>query len=76
MELQEIIPLKQNNTFLVVGAIQNIYVPRVAVKADGYVDLESVGSLASLGIDGYYKTTLLNRYAYAKPDKEPTRLES
>jgi flavin reductase (DIM6/NTAB) family NADH-FMN oxidoreductase RutF len=76
MELQEIIPLKQNNTFLVVGAIQDIYVPRVAVQADGYVDLENVGSLASLGIDGYYKTTLLNRYAYAKPDKEPTHLES
>ena len=74
LELQEIIPLKQNRTFLVVGAIQNIYVPRIAVQADGYVNLENVGSLASLGIDGYYKTSLLDRYSYAKPDRQPSRL--
>lgn len=74
LELQEIIPLKQNKTFLVVGAIQNIYVPGMAVQTDGYVNLENVGSLASLGIDGYYKTSLVDRYSYAKPDRQPSRL--
>lgn len=76
LELQEIIPLQKNNTYLVVGAIQDIYVPKVAIQADGFVDLENVGSLASLGIDGYYKTSLLSRYSYAKPDQLPTRLEN
>lgn len=76
LELQEIIPLKKNNTFLVVGAIKNIYVPTIAVQTDGFVDLENVGSLASLGLDAYYKTTLVNRYSYAKPDQQPRHLGS
>jgi flavin reductase (DIM6/NTAB) family NADH-FMN oxidoreductase RutF len=76
LELQEIIPLKKNNTFLVVGAIKNIYVPSVAVQTDGFVDLQNVGSLASLGLDGYYKTTLVSRFSYAKPDQQPRHLGS
>jgi flavin reductase (DIM6/NTAB) family NADH-FMN oxidoreductase RutF len=76
LELQEIIPLKKNNTFLVVGAIKNIYVPTVAVQTDGFVDLQNVGSLASLGLDGYYKTTLVSRFSYAKPDQQPRHLGS
>ena len=74
LDLQEIIPLKQNDTFLVVGAIKDIYVPVVAIQPDGFVDLEKVGSLASLGIDGYYKTSLLKRYSYARPNQDPTEL--
>jgi flavin reductase (DIM6/NTAB) family NADH-FMN oxidoreductase RutF len=74
LDLQEIIPLKQNDTFLVVGAIKNIYVPIVAIQPDGFVDLEKVGSLASLGTDGYYKTSLLKRYSYARPNQDPTEL--
>jgi flavin reductase (DIM6/NTAB) family NADH-FMN oxidoreductase RutF len=74
LELQEIIPLKNNNTFLVIGAIQDIYVPVVAIKPDGFVDLAGVGSLASLGIDGYYKASPVNRYSYAKPGQQPTPL--
>jgi flavin reductase (DIM6/NTAB) family NADH-FMN oxidoreductase RutF len=76
LTLQEIIPIKKNNTYLVVGAIQDIYVPKVAVQTDGFVDLEQVGSLASLGIDGYYKASQLGRYAYAKPHQPTSRLEN
>ncbi|MFM7646386.1 MAG: flavin reductase family protein [Sphingomonadales bacterium] len=71
LQLQEIIPIKKNNTFLVIGSIQDIYVPTIAVKSDGFVDLAGVGSLASLGLDGYYKTTAVNRYSYAKPGQQP-----
>ena len=74
LDLQEIIPLKQNDTFLVVGAIKDIYVPVVAIQPDGFVDLEKVGSLTSLGIDGYYKPSLFKRYSYARPNQDPTEL--
>jgi len=74
LELQEIIPLKKNNTYLVVGSVKDIYVPSIAVRPDGFVDLAHVGSLASLGIDGYYKTTMIDRYSYAKPDQQTTRI--
>jgi flavin reductase (DIM6/NTAB) family NADH-FMN oxidoreductase RutF len=74
LELEEIIPLKQNDTFLVVGSIKDIYIPRVALQPDGFVDLEKAGSLTSLGIDGYYKTSLVKRYSYARPNQDPTEL--
>ena len=74
LELEEIIPLKQNDTFLVVGSIKDIYVPSVALQLDGFVDLEKAGSLTSLGIDGYYKTSLLKRYSYARPNQDPSEL--
>ncbi|MFM8711592.1 MAG: hypothetical protein ACKOC7_09955, partial [Sphingomonadales bacterium] len=75
-ELQEIIPLKKNNTFLVVGSLKDIYVPKVAIQPDGFVDLSSVGTLTSLGLDSYYKTSLLSRYSYAKPNQQPARLDN
>ena len=74
LDLQEIIRLKQNDTYLVVGAIKDIYVPIVAIQPDGFVDLEKVGSLSSLGIDGYCKPSLLKRYSYARPNQDPTEL--
>lgn len=74
LRLQEIIPLKQNGTFLVIGAVTDIFVPKVAIQKDGFIDIESVGSLTTLGIDGYYKTTRLARYSYAKPDSLLTQI--
>jgi flavin reductase (DIM6/NTAB) family NADH-FMN oxidoreductase RutF len=76
LELQEIIPLKKNNTFLVVGSIKDIYVPKVAIQPDGFVDLSSVGTLTSLGLDGYYKTSMLSRFSYAKPNQQPARIDN
>lgn len=72
MELFEIIPLRMNNTFLVVGRLQHAFVEKAALKEDGFLELSSAGSMVSLGLDAYYETTPHSRFAYAKPD-QPTR---
>ena len=72
MELFEIIPLKMNNTFLVVGKLQHAFVEKAALKEDGFLELSSAGSMVSLGLDAYYETIPHSRFAYAKPD-QPTR---
>jgi flavin reductase (DIM6/NTAB) family NADH-FMN oxidoreductase RutF len=66
--LEEIIPLQINNTFLVVGAITDVFVPEPMIETDGFIDLTKADSVTSLGIDGYYKTEKLARLPYAKPD--------
>ena len=71
MELFEIIPLKMNNTFLVVGQLQHAFIEKAALREDGFIELSTAGSMVSLGLDAYYETTPHSRFGYAKPDKPP-----
>jgi flavin reductase (DIM6/NTAB) family NADH-FMN oxidoreductase RutF len=69
LELQEIMPIKLNNTFLVIGKIICAYLNENIIQADGFLQLEKANSMASNGIDAYYETNLHSRYEYAKPEK-------
>ncbi|MGF2414693.1 flavin reductase family protein [Ferruginibacter sp.] len=67
MELTEIVPIKHNGSFLVIGAIQDVFVDETLIDKDGFLHIEKACSITSLGIDGYYETSLKARYKYAKP---------
>jgi flavin reductase (DIM6/NTAB) family NADH-FMN oxidoreductase RutF len=71
MELFEIIPLRMNNTFLVIGQLKHAFIEKAALKEDGFLELSSAGSMVSLGLDAYYETVPHSRFAYAKPDQPP-----
>jgi flavin reductase (DIM6/NTAB) family NADH-FMN oxidoreductase RutF len=72
LELAEIVPIISNNTFLVIGEVKDVYVAKAIVQQDGFIAIEKAGSIASLGIDGYYTASPIARYAYAKPGVKPT----
>lgn len=63
--------IKVNGTILIIGAIKQIYVPEAYVAKDGFIDLQAAGSLTSNGLDAYYKTDLVDRLSYPKPDTLP-----
>jgi flavin reductase (DIM6/NTAB) family NADH-FMN oxidoreductase RutF len=65
--LKEIIPVKFNNSFFVIGAITDIYLDDIKIEEDGCMDLENGGIVASLGINGYYSTKKIIKLPYAKP---------
>ncbi len=67
LSLQDIIPIKLNDTFLVIGKVISIQIEQDIVSQDGFLHLDQVNSICSNGIDGYYKTKLIERYQYAKP---------
>lgn len=69
LTLQEIIPIKLNDTFLVIGKISAIYLDAAIVSEDGFLHLNEADSMCCNGADGYYTTDLMGRYAYAKPDE-------
>ncbi len=69
MQLEEIVPIKQNGTFLVIGSVKDVFVDETILDTDGYLHIENSGSITSLGIDGYYEPRLLARFRYAKPYK-------
>jgi flavin reductase (DIM6/NTAB) family NADH-FMN oxidoreductase RutF len=67
LSLSEIIPLKENGTFLVIGKLLHAYVNASIVGQDGFIDLSKAESMVSLGIDGYASTSSIARFDYAKP---------
>lgn len=66
LKLEEVIPIKLNGTFLVVGSLQQAFIHEEIIDEDGYLSIEKANSLCSLGINGYYETKLLGKLPYAK----------
>ena len=75
LELQEIIPIKLNNSFFVIGKLLHAFVDDTCLANNGFIDLSSVQSVVSLGIDAYYIPSPIKRYAYAKPNKSISEID-
>jgi flavin reductase (DIM6/NTAB) family NADH-FMN oxidoreductase RutF len=73
LELVEIISIKYNGTFMVIGSLKGVYLNKELVLDDGFIDIQKSGSVVSLGIDAYYSCLPIERYAYAKIYTEPTK---
>ena len=56
-----------NDTRLVVGRVEHLFVPEAALGPDGDVDLEVLESVAIGGLDSYYSGVKLGRYGYYRP---------
>lgn len=74
LSLQEIIPIKLNDTFLVIGKIVSVYLSDDILQDDGYLHLDKAHTICSNGGDGYYTTQLIDRYKYAKPGIQTEKL--
>lgn len=66
--------IKENGCLLIIGAIEHIYLPEDALHEDGWVQLDKAETITAIGLDGYSLPSLLNRFAYAKPDEETRSL--
>lgn len=69
VKLIDIKPIEANNTEFIIGEIQQIHVAEHALRADGYLDIEAIETVAISGLDSYHVTQRLSRLSYAKPDK-------
>lgn len=65
----EKIDILSNRTILIIGEIQEVYLPENALQKDGFIDLEQAKTLTCSGLDSYHETQKINRLSYAKPDK-------
>jgi hypothetical protein len=66
LKFEQVMPIELNNTFLVIGSLQEAYVPAGIQEEDGFLDLAKAGILSSLGTNGYYKTEKIATLPYAK----------
>lgn len=67
LKLNEIVPIRLNNTVLVIGEITDILCEPTAIKNDGYIDIESLNTVMVSGLDSYHTSNRLSRLSYAKP---------
>lgn len=65
--------VKANGTKLIVGAVRELMLPEEAIEGDGFIDLETAGTLAISGLDSYHKTTRLSREDYVRIPSEKSR---
>jgi len=74
LKLREALPLTVNDTKVIIGEIELIQLDESLIGEDGYVDLETAGSITCAGLDSYHRTQKIGRLAYAKPGQEPREL--
>jgi flavin reductase (DIM6/NTAB) family NADH-FMN oxidoreductase RutF len=72
--LRDIVPIQLNGTQLVIGEITDILCEAAALKKDGYIDIESLNTVAISGLDSYHKSQRLSRLSYAKPEYLPSKI--
>lgn len=59
--------IKENDTLLVVGAVEHLFIQDEMLLEDGYVQLDKGKVVTVNGIDGYALPQLLARFPYARP---------
>lgn len=71
---REKINIAENGTILIVAKIRHVSIPEDCLQDDGFIDLEKAGTITCSGLDSYHRTERLSRLAYAKPDREPEKI--
>lgn len=67
----EELPIEINNTVMMIGEVQHLYLPEKSVADNGYIDLASIKDVGISGLNSYYKLTKLGLYPYARPNELP-----
>lgn len=63
----ESVPIRHNNTVLVIGEVILVDLPNEFLLPDGMVDIEKAGTVTVSGLDSYHTTQRIARYEYARP---------
>jgi flavin reductase (DIM6/NTAB) family NADH-FMN oxidoreductase RutF len=70
MQFVEEYPIAANNTILVIGKIEKLFIDNTLIEDDGFVNL-SKGNIATInGLDGYAIPQLKTRLEYQRPKSQ------
>ena len=62
--------IKENDTLLLVSAVEHVFIAEQDIQQeDGWLKLENANTVTINGLDSYATTSLLDRFAYARPKK-------
>ncbi|RZS91933.1 flavin reductase family protein [Aquimarina brevivitae] len=66
--------IKENDTILIIGAIEHLYLNEEAIESDGWIHLDKSNTVSIVGLDGYALPSILDRYDYPRPDQKVTSI--
>ncbi len=66
LSLEEIIPVRSNNTYLVIGKVQEMFIRPDLICTDGNIELHKADIMAVSGLDNYYSPAFVERRPYAR----------
>ena len=71
MKFVESIPIKLNNTLLIIGEIVHLIIPDTAIDANGYMDLGLLDNVGISGLNSYYKLEKNTDFPYSSRKELP-----
>ena len=71
VKLVDDVLIESNQTRLVIGSIEHIYIEGDVIRNNGSVDLESLGSVCISGLDTYHQVQKGTSFPYAKKEELP-----
>ena len=71
LKYKESIPIKTNNTTLVIGSVEQLYINENAINEEGYIDLEVLKTSGIAGLNSYYQLRKIAAYPYARVEELP-----
>jgi len=71
MKFVESVPIKLNNTLLVIGEIVHLILPDNAIDNKGYIDLGLLNDVGISGLNSYYKLQKITDFPFARPNELP-----
>lgn len=75
LKVEQIIPITLNNTYFIIGSVQQVFLKEGLIASDGSIQLSQADVVCTAGLDGYFLPRLLNRFEYAKPGKPVTIIQ-
>lgn len=66
LEMVEVVPMKINNTILVIGAVQHIILPHGLIQDDGNIRLTADAAMSIVGLEQYFAPEFVRQLGYAK----------
>jgi len=71
MKFKELLPIKANNTIMIIGEIIDLHLPEELVDEHGMIDLEQAQTVGISGLNTYYELSKINTFPYARVSETP-----
>ena len=71
MRFMQEIPIELNNTILIIGKIEHIFLPEEIIDSSGLVKLGEVKDVCVNGLEAYSSVSMLANFPYAKANQLP-----
>lgn len=71
LKFLEALPIKLNNTVMIIGEIQHLIINDTTLEANGHLNLTTLNSVGISGLNSYYTLQKVAQFPYARPTELP-----